>query len=38
MKISGNLTESAFERYNIVDLTDLREAMAKVEEVFLMAI
>jgi hypothetical protein len=34
IKISGNLTESAFERYNVVDLTDLREAMAKVEEVF----
>jgi hypothetical protein len=34
MKISGNVTECAFERYNIVDSTDLREAMAKVEKFF----
>jgi integrase len=34
MKISGHLTESTFERYNIVDSTDLREAMAKVEKHF----
>ena len=34
MKISGNLTESTFERYNIMDLRDLREAMAKVEKFF----
>src|ERR1017187_5605494 len=32
MKISGHLTESTFERYNIVDSTDLHEAMAKVEK------
>jgi hypothetical protein len=34
MKISGQLTESTFERYNIVDSTDLHEAMAKVEKHF----
>jgi integrase len=34
MKISGHLTESTFERYNIVDSTDVREAMAKVEKHF----
>ena len=34
MKISGHLTESTFERYNIVDSTDLHEAMAKVEKQF----
>ena len=34
MKISGRLTESTFERYNIVDSTDLHEAMAKVEKYF----
>jgi hypothetical protein len=34
MKISGHLTESTFERYNIVDSTDLQEAMAKVEKYF----
>lgn len=34
MKISGHLTESTFERYNIVDSTDLHEAMAKVEKHF----
>jgi integrase len=32
MKISGHLTESTFERYNIVDSTDLHEAMARVEK------
>ena len=32
MKIWGHLTESTFERYNIVHSTDLREAMAKVEK------
>jgi len=32
MRISGHLTESTFERYNIVDSTDLHEAMAKVEK------
>ncbi len=32
MKISGHLTESTFERYNIVDSTDLLEAKAKVEK------
>jgi hypothetical protein len=32
MKISGHLTESTFERYNIVDSTDLHEAMTKVEK------
>ena len=32
MKISGHLTESTFERYNIVDSTDLDEAMPKVEK------
>jgi hypothetical protein len=31
---SGHLTGSAFERYNIVDSTDLHEAMAKVEKYF----
>ena len=30
----GHLTESTFERYNIVDSTDLHEAMAKVEKYF----
>jgi hypothetical protein len=34
MKISGHLTESTFERYNIVDSTDLHEAMAKIEKHF----
>ena len=34
MKISGHLTESTFERCNIVDSTDLHEAMAKVEKHF----
>jgi len=34
IKISGHLTESTFERYNIVDSTDLQEAMAKVEKYF----
>ena len=34
MRISGHLTESTFERYNIVDSTDLHEAMAKVEKHF----
>ena len=34
VKISGHLTESTLERYNIVDSTDLHEAMAKVEEYF----
>jgi integrase len=34
MKISGHLTESTFERYNIVDSTDLHEAMARVEKYF----
>jgi hypothetical protein len=34
VKISGHLTESTFERYNIVDSTDLDEAMAKVEKYF----
>jgi hypothetical protein len=34
MKISGHPTESTLERYNIVDLTDLHEAMAKVEKYF----
>ena len=34
MKISGHLTESTFERYNIVDSTDLHEAMKKVEKHF----
>ena len=34
MKISGHLTEATFERYNIVDSTDLHEAMAKVEKHF----
>jgi hypothetical protein len=34
MKISGHLTESTFERYNIVDSSDLHEAMAKVEKYF----
>jgi hypothetical protein len=34
MKISGHLTESTSERYNIVDSSDLREAMAKVEKHF----
>ena len=34
MKISGHLSESTFERYNIVDSTDLHEAMAKVEKHF----
>jgi len=34
MRISGHLTESTFERYNIVDSTDLHEAMAKVEHHF----
>jgi hypothetical protein len=34
MKVSGHLTESTFERYNIVDSTDLHKAMAKVERYF----
>jgi hypothetical protein len=34
MKISGHLTESTFERYNIVDSSDLHEAMAKAEKHF----
>src|SRR5271156_5852080 len=34
MKISGHLTESTFERYNIVVSTDLHEARAKVEKYF----
>jgi hypothetical protein len=34
MKISGHLTESTFERYNVVDLEDLHEAMGKVEKYF----
>ena len=34
MRISGHLTESTFERYNIVDSTDLYEAMVKVEKHF----
>jgi hypothetical protein len=34
MKISGHLTESTLERYNIVDSTDLNEAVAKVEKLF----
>jgi hypothetical protein len=34
MKISGHLTESTFERHNVVDSTDLHEAMAKVEKHF----
>lgn len=34
MRISGHLTESTFERYNIVDATDLHEAMVKVEKHF----
>ena len=32
MKISGHLTESTFERCNIVDSTDLHEAMTKIEK------
>lgn len=34
MKISGHLTAATFETYNIVDSTDLHEAMAKVERYF----
>jgi hypothetical protein len=34
MKISGHLSESTLERYNIVDSTDLHGAMAKVEKYF----
>jgi hypothetical protein len=34
MKISGHFTESTFERYKIMDSTDLHEAMAKVEKYF----
>jgi hypothetical protein len=34
MKISGHLTESTFEGYNIVDSTDLHKALAKVEKHF----
>lgn len=34
MRISGCLTESTFERYNIVDSADLDDAMAKVEKHF----
>ena len=34
MNISGHLIESTFERYNIVDSTDLHEAMAKAEKYF----
>jgi len=37
MKISGHLTESTSERYNIVHSTDLHEAMAKSRSI-LMAI
>jgi integrase len=32
MKITGHLTESMFERYNITDEADLRYAMGKVDE------
>jgi len=32
MKISGHKTRSVFERYNIVDPSDLREATAKLEK------
>ena len=32
MRISGLLTESTYERDNIVDSTDLHEAIARVEK------
>ncbi len=34
LKISGHLTEPTFERYNILDSTNLQKAMAKVEKYF----
>jgi hypothetical protein len=34
MKISGHLTESTSERYNIVDSTDLHEANGEGRELF----
>ena len=32
MTISGHRTRSVFERYNIIDQADLREAVARIEE------
>ena len=33
MKITGHKTQSAYDRYNIVSLTDLKEAAHKLSEV-----